>query len=143
MTYLPYDPGVVPTKAGPTAGSTLRILVTGLPPYKDRSRSIRNRSHKAHGRFILLRNAAIEAMSGRAWHFGGVRLCLTIYAEAKELERPLVDYLGGVMDTLDGSSGAPFTFLPIIFEDDCQVWNAETRLVSAIEKKYEVDIGFD
>ena len=33
----------------------------------------------------------------------------------------LVDYLGDVMDTVDGSHGTHLTYLPIAYNDDCQV----------------------
>ena len=64
--FLPYDPGVLPTKPPPEPGATLHIAVDGLPPYKDVNASIRNPKHKIYSRFVALREAAIREMDGRA-----------------------------------------------------------------------------
>ena len=50
--------------------------------------------------------------------------------------RTLNDYLGGVMDSLDGSHGPSFTYLPIIYEDDCRVASCRTQFVKSEEERY-------
>jgi len=56
-----------------------------------------------------------------------VRLRLTspCFAPGFEKGKGLVDYVGGIEDTLDGSHGFTFTYLPIVFQDDCQVCRIE------------------
>lgn len=142
MTVLPYDPGQLPTRPAPAAGEVLNISVEGFPPYKDNRKSIRNRNHPRHGDFKALRNAASKAMEGRAWTFGPVRLDLTVYAPSLPPGASLLDYLGGVMDTLDGSSGDTFTFLPIVYEDDCQVVTSTMRVVESEPVRYTVGVTF-
>ena len=129
MEILPYDPGVLPTLPAPSAGDRIAFRVAGLPPYKDISQSIRNTSHPRYTSFVAIRNAATAAMNRRAWSFGPIKLDLTIHAPAMHPNRRLVDYMGGVMDTLDGSSGSTFTYLPIVFEDDCQVCDGANRFI--------------
>jgi hypothetical protein len=46
------------------------------------------------------------------------------------------------MDTLDGSSGVHFTYLPIVNEDDCQVFRTESRFIKSDKCYYRVIIGF-
>ena len=46
------------------------------------------------------------------------------------------------MDTLDGSSGFTFTYLPIAFEDDCQVCECHNQFVESSETFYEIEIEF-
>ena len=46
------------------------------------------------------------------------------------------------MDTLDGSSGFTFTYLPIVFEDDCQVSLGRSMWLPASFINYTVVIGF-
>ncbi|MGO9591711.1 MAG: hypothetical protein ACLP3K_16910 [Candidatus Acidiferrales bacterium] len=114
----------------------------GLPPNKEVWRSIRNRRHPRHLTFVVLRKAAADAMAGRAWYFGPVELRLTVYGSRPLNRWGLNDYLGGVMDTLDGSSGETFTYLPIIFEDDCQVTKAQATWVKRAENSYRLKIVF-
>lgn len=47
------------------------------------------------------------------------------------------------MDTLDGSSGRTFTFLPIVFEDDSQVCEAEAKWVNRPKLSYYLEIAFN
>jgi hypothetical protein len=115
---LPYDPGRLPTKPAPLPGESVTFKVKVLPPRKDYSRSIRNPSHPQYALFVALRKAATQAMRGRAWFRGSVFVDLEIYAPRSEIRGPLADYSGGVLDTLDGSHGYHFTYLPIVFEDD-------------------------
>jgi hypothetical protein len=46
------------------------------------------------------------------------------------------------MDTLDGSSGQTFTYLPIVFQDDCQVREAQASWVKGPEHSYRIEITF-
>ncbi|HWQ70025.1 MAG TPA: hypothetical protein VN494_08765 [Patescibacteria group bacterium] len=124
------------------AGESVTIRVEGLPPYKDEHFSIRNGRHKIHDRFKALREAAIRAMNGRAPYRGPVKLDFDMHAPALESGKTFNDYTGGIMDTLDGSHGAEFTYLPIVYEDDCQVHAGSGTLVRAPNKFYELRITF-
>jgi len=140
--FLRYDPGLLPTRPAPRPGETLLLEVPGVPPIKTRRQSIRNQGHPQHSSFITLRKAALTAMAGRAWYLGPVGLGLTVFGP-RSLDRwSLVEYLGGIMDTLDGSSGPTFTYLPIIFEDDCQVCESRTRWVKNSESSYRLKLVF-
>jgi hypothetical protein len=46
------------------------------------------------------------------------------------------------MDTLDGSHGTAFTYLPIVYQDDCQVVLGEFHHVQSDELRYEVVLRF-
>ena len=63
---------------------------------------------------------------------------LYMYAPELEENRKLLDYAAGIEDTLDGSSGSTFTYLPIIFEDDCQICNDKMRFVKSNQIKYKL-----
>jgi Holliday junction resolvase RusA-like endonuclease len=89
---------------------------------------------------VALRDAATEAMAGRAWYFGPVSVDLTIYSSS--LKFRISDYFAGVEDTLDGCSGYEFTYLPIVFEDDSQVVTATVEKVESAEDRYEVKVTF-
>lgn len=142
MSLLPYNPGVLPVEASPSPGDTLHIRVDGMPPYKDVRQSIRNISLPRYNSFVDLRSAATAAMAGRAWYFGAVGLRLVIHAPDLHKGRSLVDYMAGVMDTIDGSSGFTFTYLPIVIEDDSQVSSASSEFVEADDAHYEVIVEF-
>ena len=142
MNFLPYDPGPLPTRASPVAGEELTIRLSGLPPYKDGSHSIRNVTHPRYDTFLALRRAAIEAMDGRAWYAGPVALDLVIHAPKLHKNRNISDYASGVEDTLGGSSGYTFTCLPIAFEDDCQVFRVHSRFVESTQEFYELRVRF-
>jgi hypothetical protein len=104
-SFKPYpDPGIIPQKPKPKAGEVIHIVVEGLPPYKDISKSIRNPKHPLYDRFVNLRKAAIDTMDGRCWYVGGVSLELTAYYNALDDKVSSTDYLGGIMDTLDAES---------------------------------------
>ena len=60
-------------------------------------------------------------MDGRAPYRGIVGLELTMFCMERFHWEALNEFMGGVMDTLDGSHGPTFTYLPIVYEDDCQV----------------------
>jgi len=69
-------------------------------------------------------------------------LDLTIFG-ATDLDRySLNDYMGGVMDTLDGSSGQTFTYLPIIYQDDCQVCEIASKWIERPQNSYRLEILF-
>ena len=62
------------------------------------------------------------------------------YAPQLEEKKELLDYVAGIEDTLDGSSGCDFTYLPVIFEDDCQICAGHNRFVKGNEVKYYLRI---
>ena len=140
--FPPYDPGLIPERPPPKAGESIRIEVAGLPPYKDYHFSIRNPKHKRYHVFVALRKAASEAMRGHAWYSDAIRFDLRM--EAPELERgkSVSDYLSGIADTLDGSHGPNFTYLPIVYEDDCQVVDAKCVFKIGETARYVLDITF-
>jgi hypothetical protein len=142
MSFLPYDPGVLPTKPSPNAHEKVLIEVSGYPPFKDKHFSVRNPTHPNYPAFTKLREAATRAMDGRACYFGPVAMNLSLYAPAIEQGRSLLDYAGGIQDTLDGSSGREFTYLPIVFQDDCQVVSSRYKLVTSEDISYIVEIQF-
>jgi len=140
--FLPYDPGQLPTKPPPDPGDSITIELPGLPPHKEIRQSIRNVTHPRYEAFVALRRAATDAMDGRAWYLGPVQLDLTVYARSRPDNVLLIDYVSGVMDTLDGSHGPSFTYLPIVYEDDCQVASGTHQFVESNEEKYEIRIVF-
>lgn len=140
--YLPYDPGVLPSSDAPTTGEGFVLRIEGLPPYKDEHFSIRNPRHKIYPRFVLLRQKAIAKMNGRAPFRGAVGLDLSMHAPDFEKRKRLVDYVAGVMDSLDGSHGVEFTYLPIVYEDDCQVAAGQSQFIKDESEWYEVTITF-
>lgn len=81
-------------------------------------------------------------MSGRARYAGPVALDLEINASKLDSGRNLLDYESGVMDTLDGSHGATFTYLPIVYEDDAQVVSIQGRIVDAPKESYRLRLEF-
>jgi hypothetical protein len=118
------------------------IRVAGYPPYKEIRASIRNPHHPHYSRFVSLRKEAAGQMAGRAWTDGAVRLRVTIYAPEFEAKIKLNDYAGGVLDTLDGSHGFSFTYLPIAFQDDCQVTELREEFRVSAEIYYIVEVEF-
>ncbi len=139
---LPYDPGVLPTAHAPKKGSLIIIKVDGYPPYKDRHFSIRNSKHKIHKRFKLLRQNAVECMNGRAPYREAIGLDIIMYAPGFETPKSMLDYVGGIMDSLDGSHGVNFTYLPIVYEDDCQIASRTSQIVISNDTKYEIILKF-
>ena len=65
---------------------------------------------------------------------------LEIHSPIEEKRDSLIIYIGGVADTLDGSSGFTFTYLPIVYEDDSQICESSTSWVQASEASYVVRI---
>ncbi len=81
-------------------------------------------------------------MHRRAWYEGPVQLELTLYGPTPVTINDLNAYVGGVMDTLDGSHGPTFTYLPVVFQDDCQVTAIKSHWVESRDTRYEVKIVF-
>lgn len=142
MGPLPYDPGPKPTKPPPAPGSKIVFEVAGWPPWKDISFSIRNSRSRQYSQFMRLRRVAIAAMAGRARYEGPVELDVRICGPEEARKRSLTDYMGGIMDALDGSHGATFTYLPIVYEDDCQVSDVRAMFRRAAEPSYRVKVVF-
>ena len=140
--YIPYDPGVLPSKHAPQAGEGFELTNVGLPPRKNRNQSIRNTTHPFYDRFVRLRASAVSLMDGRAPYRGIVGIELTMFC--KELYRwdVLNEFMGGVMDTLDGSHGPTFTYLPIVYEDDCQVSMGHVAIQLSREEYYILKVTF-
>jgi hypothetical protein len=136
------DPGPLPTKPKPGRGQKILLRVPGLPPCKDVSFSIRNIKHRHNKRFMQLRREAVKAMGGRSWSSGAIELRFTLFAPCLEKGRDLLDYLSGVLDTLDGSHGFTFTYLPTAFQDDCQVCAVRSRFRRNKRAYYRVEIIF-
>ena len=140
--FLPYDPGVLPTQHAPQAGEGFELAMEGLPPRKNRSRSIRNTTHPYYDRFVRLRASAIHAMDGRAPYRGIVGLELTMSCKEQFRWDALTEFMGGVMDTLDGSHGSTFTYLPIVYEDDCQVSMGNIATQPSKDEFYKLKVTF-
>jgi len=81
-------------------------------------------------------------MAGRKWSDGAIALRLTLFAPSFDKGRTLPDYLAGVLDTLDGSHGFTFTYLPIVFRDDCQVCRIESLFMPKPTTEYILEIEF-
>jgi hypothetical protein len=142
MKHVPYDPGALPQKPPPAPGERISIHVDGYPPYKDERFSLRNPRHPNYQAFVRLREAVTAAMDGRAWRSGPLAMSVTLFAPSFERGKRLSDYLAGIEDSLDGSSGCEFTYLPIVFEDDCQVAVHMSRVLEASMASYDIDIVF-
>jgi len=142
LVSLPYDPGVIASKPAPSPGDTITIEVGGLPPYKDISRSIRNINHPRYDAFVALRKAATVAMNGRACYMGAVALDLVVYGPELHKGPNISDYAAGVEDTIDGSSGGTFTYLPIVMQDDSQIVSLSMRYAKAEEARYCLLVKF-
>jgi len=81
-------------------------------------------------------------MNGRKWTDGEVSTDLMMRAPAFEKGKILADYVGGIMDSLDGSHGPTFTYLPIVFQDDCQVSRCKSTFKASKTSHYVVKIEF-
>lgn len=142
MKTLNYNPGLIPNSPPPKENEIVTIKIDGLPPYKDRSFSIRNKRHKIHKRFITLRETAIKEMKGRAWFNGPIRMDITINCPIDKRERPIYIYAGGIADSLDGSHGQTFTYLPIVYEDDGQICEGSMKFIDDPNLSYTIKIQF-
>lgn len=141
-SFLPYDPGRLPSHPAPVAGESIEFHVAGWPPVKERSRSIRNPRHPLYDRFVTLRTAASLAMFGRAWYRASVRLDLEVECPAEARSRLITDFMSGIMDTVGDSHGSTFTYLPILFEDDCQVDKLSCSYLESPDIGYRVKCIF-
>jgi len=139
---LPYDPGNLPTAPAPSAGEKITIRVDGLPPYKDEHFSIRNPRHTFYSRFSNLRSIAIHEMEGRAPYRGPIKIDFIMHSDAYDKDKTLIDYVGGIQDSLDGSHGFEFTYLPIVFEDDCQICDIISEFNISKVQYYQITIYF-
>jgi hypothetical protein len=138
LTYP--NPGVLPSKPAPSPDETIEIRLDGLPSFKEINRSIRNPKHPRYEAFMRLREAAITAMDGRECYSGPIRMDFSLCAP--RLERRLLDYMAGIEDTLDGSHGPNFTYLPIVYQDDCQLCDGRSQFIPSSETFYIVGITF-
>jgi hypothetical protein len=136
------DPGNPPDEPEPKGGSTITVKLSGYPPYKDRRFSIRNPKHRHYERFVKLRKSATLKMNGRKWYDGPIEMNLEVHAPSMEKNIDLNDYIGGVMDTLDGSHGPSFTYLPVVYQDDCQVALGRHRFIKSSKVFYLLEIVF-
>jgi hypothetical protein len=50
--------------------------------------------------------------------------------------------MSGIMDALDGSSGPTFTYLPIVYQDDCQVAKSSFQFEQADQERYRLVVEF-
>lgn len=82
-------------------------------------------------------------MAKRAWSNEAIAITLVIHAAYLDENKIIPDYLSGVLDALDGSHGESFTYLPVCFQDDCQVVSSLTQHVHSSESFYELEIRFD
>jgi hypothetical protein len=139
---LSHDPGRLPTKPAPRRGQKIVIRVAGYPPFKEVGASLRNPKHPHYDRFARLRKSAGKAMRRRRWSEGAIALNFTMFAPGFEKGKGLVDYVGGIEDTLDGSHGFTFTYLPIVFQDDCQVCRIESLFKPKPTAEYTLEIEF-
>jgi hypothetical protein len=138
MMKLFPDPGVLPKYPEPKIGEKIIIEVAGEPPIKDYHFSIRNPKHRKYDSFLRLRKKAIKAMNGRKWSEGYIKMNFTFFSP--KLDRSLNDYAGGIADTLDGSHGPSFTYLPIVYQDDCQICMGEFQHIKSKITKYKIEI---
>lgn len=134
------NPGTLPTKSAPNPGESIRLRLEGLPSFKEISRSIRNSAHRNYEAFNRLREAATTAMDGRECYSGAIRMEFCLHAP--ELRRRLIDYAAGIEDSLDGSHGPNFTYLPIVYQDDCQICDFSFSFIPSAETFYTLDITF-
>jgi hypothetical protein len=139
---LSYNPGSLPTRPAPNAGEHVQIEVEGLPPRKNLSRSIRNRNSGDNQSFAKLRAAATSMMNSRSWYSGPIDIELVLLGPHPPTGIALTRYLGGVCDTLGGSHGYTFTFLPIAYEDDCQIEKAVVKARESTYLGYRITVRF-
>jgi len=82
------------------------------------------------------------AMRGRQWSDGPIAMTFAMHAPSFEKGKSLFDYVGGVEDTLDGSHGPHFTYLPIVYQDDCQVCAGNSEFRVSRRSWYKIGIEF-
>src|SRR5260370_34120325 len=89
------DVGPLPTLPPPSPGERIHLKVAGRPPVKTIGRSMRNPRSPQRDRFMALRHAAIDAMAGRKWYEGPVRLRLHYLGPENGMASGLLPYLDG------------------------------------------------
>ena len=82
------------------------------------------------------------SMDGRARYLGPVKMDIEIHGPQDAWDKSLLDYVGGISDTLDGSAGPTFTFLPIVYQDDCQIVGGQWSFIEADSTRYMVKVTF-
>jgi hypothetical protein len=84
-------------------------------------------------------------MDGRCWYTGDAGLFLHVY-RSPELPAKThwegLGYVAGIMDTLGGSHGPSFTYLPIVYQDDGQVRILGWAVDLAETTHYRVELTF-
>lgn len=118
----------------------IEIHVIGIPPHKERSRSIRNAKHPRHNRFLKLRKIAKKAMGKRNYYLGPVSIEMKYIR--KKGKKKMWDYMSGIFDTLDGSHGFTFHWTPIVFLDDSQVVTTRMEHKTGERDEYFLKIKF-
>lgn len=134
------NPGVLPTKPAPSPGDSIQLRLDGLPSFKELHRSIRNPKHPRYEAFMRLREAATAAMKRRECYSGPIAIDFCLHAP--RLERRIVDYVAGIEDTLDGSHGPNFTYLPIVYQDDCQICVLRSQFIPSSDIFYTLTVTF-
>jgi hypothetical protein len=67
---------------------------------------------------------------------------LNVVVSAPKLDLSLIDYMSGITDTLDGAHAPSFTYLPIVYQDDCQVVSSHFCFKHAENAFYSVEVVF-
>jgi hypothetical protein len=137
-----HDVGPLPTLPPPDPGDRIHLRLVGRSPAKTIGRSIRNPASLYRERFMGLRNAAIKAMAGRKWYEGPVQLELLYLSPQNGSVSGQPYYLSGVMDTIGGSHGPSFIYLPVVYLDDGQVVKSGIRREIASMESYVLTIDF-
>ncbi len=142
-THLIPDPGSLPVLPAPQKGESISLHLEGVPPSKDPHASIRNPKHRDFPLFMKLRQEAIRIMNGRRWYDGQIGLSFTLFVPSEGTTvGKLNEYLRGIMDTLDGSHGLIFTYLPIVYQDDSQIERVSSFCKNSESCSYDVRIDF-
>jgi hypothetical protein len=81
-------------------------------------------------------------MRGRRWSDLAISLTLSIFAPSLEKGMDVIDYVSGVCDTLGGSHGQTFTYLPIIYQDDVQANLGKYQFHEGPKTYYVIKIQF-
>lgn len=81
-------------------------------------------------------------MRGRSWYDGPIALKVVVYSDELDEGKRAYEYLSGVADSLDGSHGTCFTYLPIIYQDDCQMSTCIASQRDSRKPFYEVEVEF-
>jgi len=81
-------------------------------------------------------------MDGRARYSGPVEIDIEIHGPQDAWDKTLLDYASGISDSLDGSAGPSFTFLPIVYQDDSQIVGGRSSFVKADSTHYIVRVTF-